>query len=108
MCITAHPDDEAGSFGGSLRIYADRGVETSVVCLTPGQAGSHRGGAANDQELAELRKKESDRIRAVATNLQRLGAQVQEFPDGLLIPGNQTLRGGTDSFRTCRRDVPRR
>src|SRR5204863_8761865 len=58
MCITAHPDDEAGSFGGSLRTYADRGVETSVVCLTPGQAGSHRAGAANDQELAELRKKE--------------------------------------------------
>ena len=50
-------------------------------------------------DAAELRKKESDRIRAVATNLQRLGAQVQEFPDGLLIPGNQTLRGGTvDSF----------
>ena len=58
MCITAHPDDEAGSFGGSLRTYADRGAETSVVCLTPGQAGSHRGGAANDQELAELRRKE--------------------------------------------------
>jgi LmbE family N-acetylglucosaminyl deacetylase len=58
MCITAHPDDEAGSFGGSLRTYADRGVETSVVCLTPGQAGSHRGGAPNDLELAKLRKKE--------------------------------------------------
>lgn len=58
MCITAHPDDEAGSFGGSLRLYADRGTETSVVCLTPGQAGSHRGGAANDRELAEMRRKE--------------------------------------------------
>jgi LmbE family N-acetylglucosaminyl deacetylase len=58
MCITAHPDDEAGSFGGTLRTYADRGVQTSVVCLTPGQAGSHRGGAANDQELAELRRRE--------------------------------------------------
>jgi LmbE family N-acetylglucosaminyl deacetylase len=58
MCFTAHPDDEAGSFGGTLRTYADRGVQTSVVCLTPGQAGSHRGGAANDQELAEIRRKE--------------------------------------------------
>jgi LmbE family N-acetylglucosaminyl deacetylase len=58
MCITAHPDDEAGSFGGTLRMYADRGIETSVVCLTPGQAGSHRGGAKNDQELAEIRRKE--------------------------------------------------
>ena len=58
MCITAHPDDEAGAFGGSLRTYADRGAETSVVCLTPGQAGSHRGEAANDRELAALRKQE--------------------------------------------------
>ncbi len=50
-------------------------------------------------DAAELRKKESDRIRAVATNLGRLGAQAQEFPDGLRIPGNQALRGGiVDSF----------
>ena len=58
MCITAHPDDEASNFGGTLRLYADRGVETSVVCLTPGQAGSHRGGAKSDQELATLRREE--------------------------------------------------
>ncbi|MBA3915662.1 MAG: PIG-L family deacetylase, partial [Acidobacteriales bacterium] len=36
MVITAHPDDEAASFGGTLRTYADRGVETCVLCLTPG------------------------------------------------------------------------
>lgn len=58
MCITAHPDDEAGNFGGTLRLYADRGVETSVICLTPGQAASHRGGAKSDQELAEMRRQE--------------------------------------------------
>ena len=56
MCITAHPDDEAGGFGGSLRLYHERSVETCVVCLTPGQAASHRGGAANDQELAAARR----------------------------------------------------
>ena len=38
LCITAHPDDEAGGFGGTLLQYAERGVETHVVCLTPGQA----------------------------------------------------------------------
>jgi LmbE family N-acetylglucosaminyl deacetylase len=58
MCVTAHPDDEAGSFGGSLRLYRDRGVETCVICLTPGQAGSHRGSAKNDAELAEMRRRE--------------------------------------------------
>lgn len=51
------------------------------------------------RDAAELRSKESDRIRAVAANLRTLGAQVEEFPDGLWVPGNQTLRGGEiDSF----------
>ena len=58
MCITAHPDDEAGNFGGSLRLYRDRGVETCVLCLTPGQAATHRGNTTNDRELAALRRKE--------------------------------------------------
>jgi 3-phosphoshikimate 1-carboxyvinyltransferase len=42
---------------------------------------------------AELRVKESDRIRAVAENLRRMGAEVKELPDGLRVPGKQKLRG---------------
>ncbi len=41
----------------------------------------------------ELRVKESDRIAAVAENLRKMGAQVEEFPDGLSIPGRQVLHG---------------
>jgi LmbE family N-acetylglucosaminyl deacetylase len=58
MCVTAHPDDEAGNFGGALRLYHDRGVQTAVLCLTPGQAAAHRGGATSDAELAALRRQE--------------------------------------------------
>jgi len=51
------------------------------------------------RDAAELRVKESDRIHAVATNLRALGAEVEEYPDGLFVPGCQTLRGGVvDSF----------
>jgi 3-phosphoshikimate 1-carboxyvinyltransferase len=51
------------------------------------------------RDASELRVKESDRIRAVATNLRALGATVEEYPDGLFVPGRQKLRGGTvDSF----------
>ena len=51
------------------------------------------------REAKELRVKESDRIAAVATNLRRMGAQVEEREDGLKIPGGQTLRGAElDSF----------
>jgi 3-phosphoshikimate 1-carboxyvinyltransferase len=41
----------------------------------------------------ELRVKESDRIAAVANNLRRMGAGVEEFPDGLRVPGRQRLKG---------------
>ena len=41
-----------------------------------------------------LRIKESDRLAAMADGLNRLGAQVQELPDGLLIDGVETLHGG--------------
>ncbi|HET7100220.1 MAG TPA: 3-phosphoshikimate 1-carboxyvinyltransferase, partial [Terriglobia bacterium] len=41
----------------------------------------------------ELRVKESDRIAAVADNLRRMGARVEEFPDGLRVPGRQRLKG---------------
>jgi len=43
---------------------------------------------------AELRVKESDRIAALATNLRRLGVEVEENPDGLAIHGGR-IRGGT-------------
>ena len=36
------------------------------------------------RDAAELRAKESDRIRAVAVNLRTLGAEVEEYPDGLM------------------------
>ena len=58
LCVTAHPDDEAAAFGGTIRLYFERGVETTVVCLTPGQAATHRGHAKDDHELAAIRRKE--------------------------------------------------
>jgi 3-phosphoshikimate 1-carboxyvinyltransferase len=51
------------------------------------------------RDAAELRAKESDRIHAVAVNLRALGADVEEYPDGLFVPGRQALHGGeVDSF----------
>jgi LmbE family N-acetylglucosaminyl deacetylase len=81
LCITAHPDDEAGGFGGTLRLYHERGVETSVLCLTPGQAATHRGGAANDQELAATRRKE---FVAACEILKVSHGIVLDYPDGQL------------------------
>jgi len=53
------------------------------------------------RDAKELRVKESDRISLVVQNLRAMGAQVEEFEDGMSIPGNQQLHGaqidsGTD------------
>jgi 3-phosphoshikimate 1-carboxyvinyltransferase len=45
------------------------------------------------RDARELRVKESDRIAAIAANLRRMGAQVEEREDGLIIPGGQRLHG---------------
>jgi 3-phosphoshikimate 1-carboxyvinyltransferase len=61
--------------------------------------GTRTEGGIRIRDAAELRAKESDRIHAVATNLRALGAQVEEYPDGLAVPGGQKLSGGeVDSF----------
>jgi len=45
------------------------------------------------RDAGELRVKESDRIRSIVENLRAMGAQVEEFEDGLAIPGRQPLHG---------------
>jgi 3-phosphoshikimate 1-carboxyvinyltransferase len=45
------------------------------------------------RDAQELRVKESDRIALVAKNLRAMGAELTENPDGLEIPGNQSLHG---------------
>ena len=43
---------------------------------------------------AELRVKESDRIRSTCDALRALGAQVEEYPDGFAVKGATGLTGG--------------
>lgn len=43
---------------------------------------------------ARLRMKESDRLDTVSTELNRLGARVEQFPDSLVIRGVRQLHGG--------------
>jgi len=45
------------------------------------------------RDAKELRVKESDRIALVASNLRAMGAEVEEFEDGLDVPGGQQLHG---------------
>jgi len=50
-------------------------------------------GGIRIRDAKELRVKESDRIALVAKNLRAMGAEVEEFEDGLEVPGGQRLHG---------------
>ena len=81
LCVTAHPDDEAGNFGGTLRKHAERGIQTHVICLTAGKAATHRGGARSGEELAEMRRQE---FAAACRLLKVTRGEVLDYPDGAL------------------------
>ena len=44
-------------------------------------------------DAQDLRNKESDRISAVVTELRKLGAEIEETPDGMIISGKTSLKG---------------
>jgi LmbE family N-acetylglucosaminyl deacetylase len=46
LAVLAHPDDESFGMGGTLALYASRGVDVHLVCATRGEVG-----AADDEHL---------------------------------------------------------
>jgi 3-phosphoshikimate 1-carboxyvinyltransferase len=68
------------------RLIDEVPVLAVAAALTPGRTVI--------RDAAELRVKESDRIATTCGELRRLGARVEELPDGLVIEGVQSLSGG--------------
>lgn len=56
-------------------------------------AGAFASGVTEIRDAAELKVKESNRIQAIAEGLVRMGAKVEELPDGLRIYGQKPLQG---------------
>ncbi len=56
-------------------------------------AGVFADGVTEIRGAAELRHKESDRIAAVVSGLRAMGANVEEFDDGMAITGGTGLKG---------------
>lgn len=46
------------------------------------------------KDASDLRNKESDRIKAVVTELKKIGADIEETEDGFIIQGKKPLKGG--------------
>lgn len=65
--------------------------EFPILCIAATQAD----GVTTIRGAEELRVKESDRIKAMAEGLKKMGAEVKEFKDGLSIKGNANLKGAS-------------
>ena len=56
-------------------------------------AGACASGQTEIRDAEELRAKESDRIQTTTGELRKLGAAVEELPDGMIVQGGTALRG---------------
>jgi len=87
LVIMPHPDDETFAVGGTIALYAQRGVPVTYVCGTKGEMGRNMGRPpfATRESLPQLREKElreACRILGI-TDLRFLGLRDKtvEFVD---------------------------
>ncbi len=91
-------DAQGGTWRGAVISGADTAALIDEIPVLAATAPYSENGL-EVRDGKELRVKESDRIAAVASNLRKMGAEVEERPDGLRIPGQQKLHGADiDSF----------
>jgi 3-phosphoshikimate 1-carboxyvinyltransferase len=79
-----------GPAGRLQGIHVDLGAMPDMV-LTLAPLALLAEGRTSIRNVANLRVKESDRLAALATELARLGAKVEQHPDGLTIDPPETV-----------------
>jgi 3-phosphoshikimate 1-carboxyvinyltransferase len=91
--------EELGSVtvaGGRLRgaeVGPDEAPDLIDELPLVAMAGALAQGQTVIRGAAELRVKESDRIAIIAGLLNRLGVNVEELPDGMIVHGGSRIRG---------------
>lgn len=53
-------------------------------------------GVTTIKNAGDLRNKESDRIKAIVSELEKLGADIKETNDGFVVKGKKKLKGGVE------------
>lgn len=84
-CEVEYGDERTTVRGRPLRgIDTDMNAISDTV-MTLAAVACFADGPTTIRNVGHIRHKETDRIAAVATELRKLGAEVEEFPDGLRI-----------------------
>ena len=89
LAVLAHPDDESFGMGGTLALYASRGVDVHLVCATRGEVGEVAPELLKGfHSVAELRESE---LRCAAGILGLKGVHFLDYRDSGMpgSPDNQ-------------------
>ncbi len=79
LAVLAHPDDESFGIGGTLALYASRGVEVHLICATRGEVGDVSAEYLEGfQSIAERRESE---LRCAAGILGLAGVHFLDYRD---------------------------
>ena len=79
LSVLAHPDDESFGIGGTLALYAQRGVQTHLICATRGEAGEVEPQYLEGfSSIAERRESE---LRCAAGSLGLSGVYFLDYRD---------------------------
>lgn len=79
LAVLAHPDDESFGMGGTLAMYARRGVAVHLVCATRGEVGEvHPQHMSGYQSVGDLREAE---LRCAAGKLGLSGVHFLGYRD---------------------------
>lgn len=79
LAVLAHPDDESFGMGGTLALYARRGVKVYLVCATRGEAGD-----VDEQYLrgyASIAERRETELRCAAGHLGLAGVYFLNYRD---------------------------
>jgi 3-phosphoshikimate 1-carboxyvinyltransferase len=84
-CAVTHGSDGITVRGGPLRGIDTDMNDISDTVMTLGVVACFADGPTRIRNVAHIRHKETDRIAALASELRRLGASVEEHDDGLTV-----------------------
>jgi LmbE family N-acetylglucosaminyl deacetylase len=91
LAVFAHPDDETFGAGGTLALYARRGVQVHVVCATRGEAGEAPADRKGFPTVGAMRESE---VRCAAEILGLSGVHFLGYRDSGMAGSPENRRPG--------------
>jgi len=83
LAVLAHPDDESFGMGGTLALYAERGVDVHLICATRGEVGEV--GPEYLQEYTSIADLRESELRCAAGHLGLKEVHFLDYRDSGMV-----------------------